>query len=750
MINTYKLKIAKFLIVNLTMVGIIFGVNSVSGQQLNIGPDTTICGNTQFELNINGYPPTNGINSTVEGITGLPDDGHSTAIPLPFPFTFFGNVYNSCVVSSNNYISFDASLAGQYSPYTISYPIPSPLNPTNCIMAPWQDTNPNVNGSINYATVGDAPNRVFIITFIEMGMFGTNCSNICFGNQVRLYEGTNEIQIHIAEKTACPSWNGGYAIEGIQNIDGTIAFWAPGRNYPSQWNANSDGYSFMPTGPGTYTVTAIPFEYTSLFTSGPGVDISWYDSNNNLIGNGSTYTFSPVQTETYVGRVDLGCSGGTLIDTITVYVSDTQVDTVITESSCVPGNDGEIEVTATGSFSPYDITIVDNNNNPVLQNQNVTTSATAAGLAPGNYDLTVVDDLGCNIPFDIVVPGPPALIADTNQTNILCNGETNGTAIVKVISGTQPYAYQWSDPKAQTTDTAVDLAAGLYIVTITDDNACVIEETFVISEPMPLILQMSSITDTCEKEVGTALVNVLGGTEPYSYLWSNVDVNDDTLSLVSVADSLGEGDYDLIVTDFNGCIDTNEVSVNNLPSPVAKFIFLTNPAGILEPVVEFTNESQNSETWWWDFGDNLGVSSEEHPVYEYTSDSADVYKVMLVSTNEYQCHDTVYGFVTIKPHFTFYVPNAFTPRSNGINDMFTPVGEGFDADSYKMTIYDRWGQIVFQTNDIKNGWDGNSHRSGQKVPNGTYMYKIEVREPIGFEPKYFYGHVNVIWDSGYK
>lgn len=743
MFSIYKFKLSKFLSVSLLIAGILFGFKSAEAQ-LYIGPDTTICGNSQFQLNINGYPSLGGLSSTVETIS-LGDDQMSGVVPIPFPFTFFGNTYNSCVISSNNYVTFDVSQANGGSPWSITAAIPSPINPTNCIMAPWQDTHPGLNGSINYATVGQAPNRIFIVTFVESGMYGSSCANLCFSNQIKLFETTNEVQIHIVDRGLC-SWNNGYAIEGIQDQTGTVAFDVPGRNYPTQWTASNDGYSFMPTGPNSYTVAPVPFLFSSIYTQGPGVNIDWFDINGNPVGSGATFTLTPTQDISYVGQIEFGCSNTIIRDTINVYVSDTEVDTVVTEASCVPGNDGEIEVTATGNYGPYDMMVTDDMGATVLQNQNVASSSTAAGLSPGDYTVVVIDDHGCNIPLDVTVQGPPALLADTNQTNILCNGETNGTASVNVTSGTQPYNYLWNDPLAQTTPTITDLGAGLYVVTITDANACVIEEVFVISEPMPLVLQMHSITDTCEKEVGTAYVEVLGGTEPYSYLWSGA--GEDTLSMDSVAPFVGKGSYDLIVTDFNGCVDTNDVTVNNIPSPIAEFTFLTNPLGILEPEVNFTNESQNAETYWWDFGDNLGVSSQEHPDYEFPSDSGDVYKVTLVSTNEYDCHDTVYGFVEIRPHFTFYIPNAFTPRSNDLNDMFTPVGEGFDIDSYRMTIYDRWGQIVFQTNDITNGWDGNSHTSGQKAPNGTYMYKIEIREPIGFEPKYFYGQVTLIWDGG--
>lgn len=716
--------------------GILFGYNFASAQ-VDLGPDTTICNGDPFLLNING-PGVDGI-----GVQ-LSDDSYTQAIPIPFPFTYFGNVYNSCLISSNNYITFDLTDAGGYSPWSFNTPIPSAALPVNSIMAPYQDVNPGAGGSVNYATIGTAPNRIFVVSFIEVPMF--SCTDLCFGNQIKLFEGTNEIQIHIENKPLCPTWNSGAAIEGIQNENGTIAFEAPGRNYPTQWTAQNDGYSFMPTGPSSYNVTQVPFDFENIITQGNGILIEWYEGGN-LVGNGTTLNINPTVTSDYVGQVTLTCSGSVFRDTLTVFVSNTTVDTAITEASCVPGHDGIIVASPTGDFGPYDFLWTDQNGGTVLQENGISGSSAASNLDPGTYNLNVTDALGCDLPFVINVPGPPALSADTDQVNILCNGETNGEATVTVTSGTPPYSYIWDDSTGTTTPVADNLGAGLYTVTITDANSCIIEERFFISEPMPLLLQMSSITDTCEKHVGSAIVEVLGGVYPYNYQWAN-NANGATLpSSDSIADLLPEGSYKVRVADANGCMDSASVNVSNLPSVVAKFTFRVDPAGVLNPEAIFTNGSLNAEFYDWDFGDNFGISTEEHPTYLFPDDTAQTYKVTLVAFDSYGCYDTTYGFVPIRPHFSFYIPNAFTPRKNDINDSFAPKGEGFDFDSYRMLIYDRWGNLVFQTNDMTEGWNGNSHTSGQPAPSGVYVYKIEIREPIGFEPKYFYGHVTLLWDE---
>lgn len=99
-------------------------------------------------------------------------------------------------------------------------------------------------GVISYKTVGNAPNRIFIVEFRDINMF--SCTNICYGAQIHLYEGSNIIETHIASKQLCPSWNSGRAIHGIQNANGTQAVAVPGRNFPTQWSATADGQRFTP------------------------------------------------------------------------------------------------------------------------------------------------------------------------------------------------------------------------------------------------------------------------------------------------------------------------------------------------------------------------------------------------------------------------------------------------------------------------------------------------------------------------
>ena len=152
------------------------------------------------------------------------DDIFGGVINMGFDFEFYGNTYNQVVLSSNNYLSFNTANAGGYSGWNIGAAVPNNFDaPMNAILCPWQDIYPGVNGNgtIQYATIGEAPNRVFIASFCGIPMF--SCTDICYSSQIKLFESTNIIETHIAQKVLCSTWNDGAAIHALHNNDGSIA-----------------------------------------------------------------------------------------------------------------------------------------------------------------------------------------------------------------------------------------------------------------------------------------------------------------------------------------------------------------------------------------------------------------------------------------------------------------------------------------------------------------------------------------------
>ncbi len=251
-----------------------FTANVSSSSGLGNGTDT-------YSVVNNIYLPYSYTGSNVltqnGAFNGVSDDWWSTVLPLPFTFCFFGVSYDSIVVGENGQIGFDITQTNSFNPFVFS---PAPTFNTamnNCIMAPALDifpfisANPNV---INWDVYGVAPNRVFVVSWLDNPMFG--CTSTTMKSQAVLHEGSNIIDINIADKPFC-SWQSNTAIEGIQDATGTVAFTVPGRN-ASSWTATNDSWSFVPAGA---PISIVP-------------TYQWLDSATNVVlGTGSTLTLNP-------------------------------------------------------------------------------------------------------------------------------------------------------------------------------------------------------------------------------------------------------------------------------------------------------------------------------------------------------------------------------------------------------------------------------------------------------------------------
>ncbi len=158
----------------------------------------------------------------------------------------------------------------------------------------------------------------------------------------------------------------------------------------------------------------------------------------------------------------------------------------------------------------------------------------------------------------------------------------------------------------------------------------------------------------------------------------------------------------------------------------------------LSPVYGFTNQSQDAATYTWDFGDSSS-SSVSDPQHTYASKGN--YRVMLITSSSAGCLDTMIRDVEIKPVFTLYIPNAFTPDGNNTNDNFTAKGD--EITDFNMMIFNRWGEMIFQTDDIQNGWDGRANNGSEVAQDGVYVYKIVVKD---YEERHhaYTGHVTLL------
>ena len=202
-------------------------------------------------------------------------------------------------------------------------------------------------------------------------------------------------------------------------------------------------------------------------------------------------------------------------------------------------------------------------------------------------------------------------------------------------------------------------------------------------------------------------------------------------------------DVTLIVTNDNGCMDT--VSVANYitvhPDPIADFRPMPEITDEHNPIIDFDNTSINGESYYWDFGDGDSSALFE-PSHFYTDTG--VFNVMLVAATQYGCVDTTYANVYIEPVPGIHVPNAFTPDGDGVNDVFLPILHAYDSWQYELYIYDRWGQIIFESFAPHIGWDGTVKGVPASEKTDVFVWQVVLKDTRSGEEKEFIGHVTLL------
>lgn len=208
--------------------------------------------------------------------------------------------------------------------------------------------------------------------------------------------------------------------------------------------------------------------------------------------------------------------------------------------------------------------------------------------------------------------------------------------------------------------------------------------------------------------------NATDYTENTSYCYSNDSV-----------DTPVNYDVTLIVTSNAGCVTTLTKNdyITVYPLPEASFSTEPTSASIMNPLIEFVNASTGADSWSWTFGDNNGVSYLSEPL-PYTYPDTGTYLITLITGTQYNCADTAYQTVFIEPNFAFFIPNAFSPNDDGINDTFT--GKGIFINEFEMMIFDRWGNQVFRSDHIDKPWNGKVYDGIEPAQNDVYIYSINI------------------------
>lgn len=418
---------------------------------------------------------------------------------------------------------------------------------------------------------------------------------------------------------------------------------------------------------------------------------------------------------------------------LTIFIEDIQpVGVIITGGtmSC-PGDPVTLTATPSGGSPPYSY---------LWSTGETTQSITVTPAATTIYSVDVTDDClneNAGDSYEVVVPIlDPLILNETPDITEICPYITT-TLEVNPVGGSGNYTYQWSsnfEPDLGITAAIIvtPSTTTIYTVTVMDNCGNVVTETIIytITSP-PLTVALIPQLEVCANESVLLTANPTGGFGTYYYLWPH---SGETTQSVYVTPSVTTI-YTVIVSDECQTFTINGSTEVTVVAPVADFT-ITSETIFNNLPIQFQNLTLNGATYEWDFGD-FNSSTDVHPSNTYTDPG--FYTVTLIATDDKGCKDTIAKPIEIEEEWYIYVPNTFTPDGNRFNNDFRASAVGIQRLS--ITIYNRWGQTVFTSEDLDFVWDGSY--SGQISQDGTFTYKISFLTNSE-RNKTIVGHVNLL------
>lgn len=530
-----------------------------------------------------------------------------------------------------------------------------------------------------------------------------------------------------------------------------ITFYSMAGGYYSYTNTSVPCYDlgtpyavqYLPQMTSSQTQDCATGEVTATFSGGfPAVD-------------GSLFTVVPgSMTPATASFVNTTCSNGGNIVLGGLVVGDNYSFDVADNNGCSVTISGTMNGSgnATLTYPQTDYCINDPNPSPTLVGASGGTYSSTAGLTinsttgvitlasstAGTYTVTYVGPGAACPPsssFTLTIHALPIVNAGPDQS--VCAGGQ-----VTLSASGDPATYVWDNG---VTDGVPFTPASTLTYTVTGTTAfgCVNTDQVVVTvDVAPGPTFSANVTSGCAP-LQVTFTNLSGGTN------CNWDFGNGTTATgcnTVVANFPNVGCYDITLTSTSpaGCTGTtvmaNYICVS--PYPVASFTPVPSILTELDPNTQMINSSTNATTYQWNFGDG-GHSTLTNPTHTYPETAPESYTVQLVAFSAFGCSDTAYATVMIQEELIFYVPNTFTPDDDEFNQTFGPVfNSGFDPFDFDLLIFNRWGEVIFESHDATYGWDGTYN--GEVVKEGTYTWKIEFKTSQTDERKIALGHLNVL------
>jgi len=525
---------------------------------------------------------------------------------------------------------------------------------------------------------------------------------LCAGNSVTLHASSSN-------PTTTYQWSNGSVIDSITVSPAVTTTYTVTASVVGCTTTSTVTVTVNPNPVISITGDTVCAGFPATITANGGSTYLW--SNSTTV---NPMVISPTATTVYsvTGTAANGCTG-TAIGTATVNANPI-VNAGVDQAICT-GFSANLSASPPGAASyVWD--------NGAGNSQNVTVSPAVTTL----YSLTVTDANGCSGTDAVNVAVNTGAVVEAGNDQTICAGES---ATLTVTGGV---SFHWNNGVITATNIVSPTTTTVYSVTVSNNNGCSGTDLVTVNvnqNPVPSITTTGAV---CGRNDGTASALPAG----LNYAWSN---NESTQQIIN----LHPGSYSLTVTDANGCTNTTSAIVDDIHGPTADFIAVPSVLTLFEnPLCVFMDHSVGATQWLWSFGDGTG-STEHFVTHEYTV--VGYYPVTLLVTDDQGCVDSMQIVIEVKDLYTIYIPNAFTPNGDGVNDLFGVSGKNIDTKDFEMVIFNRWGERVFYTNDPNEFWNGTLNNNGGKndgLP-GAYIYKVTAKEVNGRVREYF-GHVNLI------
>lgn len=483
----------------------------------------------------------------------------------------------------------------------------------------------------------------------------------------------------------------------------------PGLNY--LWNTTETSQSIDVTTTGIYSVTVTNLQNCS---STDNVTVTF--QNLELAGNDTNVVICSTQTQ-----LDLftllqanATLGGTWSSVSPSFGGTLNANGILNFTGQTGSFDFDYVVNST--FCPNDTAVIS-----ILINQQPEATIDQAfsfcNTVGTNVDFTgYINNPAEPIPGNWVVPVTIPTTSFNNQTNVL--------DLSNLSQGNYIFQYVLPPPLGCVQD-ALSI------------NVAITE--------VPNVLFNSDFVEGCQP----LQINFTNQSNPQgtlTYLWDLGDgvISNSSTTVTNVYEASQCYDVSLTITANGFC--TNTLSINDMicvyDLPVADFTFSPTELFSLDPTIQIVNTSINNDQNFWSFSDG-GISNLENPSYTFPNNIAGNYSIELIAVTDFGCRDTTIQLVEVKEDVIYYVPNTFTPDGDEHNNVFKPImTAGIDINDYTLKIFNRWGELIFESYNVDYGWDGTYN--GEIVQQGSYVWELQFGLIDNDKDVRLTGHVSLI------